>query len=62
MRAKVVLRVTFVSRKTAGRAPNLGEATCELPENPYILHRKTMRVRDDLKVRGQRIHVSTLSQ
>lgn len=62
VRAEVILRATFVSHKTAGRAPNLGEATRELPENPYILHRKTMRVRDDLKVRGQRIHVSILSQ
>jgi len=61
-RAVVVSRVTHTSRKTAEHAPNLGEATCELPENPYILHQKTMRIRDSSKVRGQRIHVSTVIQ
>lgn len=55
-------RYINTSRKTAKYAPNLGKATCVLPENPYILHQKTMRIRDSLKVRGQRIHVSTLIQ
>ena len=55
-------RYINTSRKTAKHAPNLGKATCVLPENPYILHQKTMRIRDSLKVRGQRIHVSTLIQ
>lgn len=31
-------------------------------KSPYILHHKIIRVRDSLKVRGQRIHVSTLIQ
>jgi len=38
------------------------EVTRELPEDPYILHRKTMRAQDSSKVGGQRIHVSTLIQ
>lgn len=43
-------------------APIPREITCKLPEYPYILHRKTMRVRDSSKVKGQRTHVSTLIQ
>ncbi|KYN32454.1 hypothetical protein ALC56_13311 [Trachymyrmex septentrionalis] len=39
-------RYINTSRKTAKHAPNLGKATCVLPENPYILHQKTMRIRD----------------
>lgn len=60
VREEVVLRVTSAPRKTAVRAPNLGEATRELPENPYILHRKTMRVRDDFESSGDRGFMSLL--
>lgn len=61
------LRVTrLISRRITEHAfLCLAKATRELPEDPYILHRKTMRAQDSSKVGeggGQRIHVSTLIQ